>query len=226
MTQKLIRKTFTWICCKCGHSNYSDTLFYNFGICTDENTYDLVYSGVNQCLDEWSTKKKVRSHGASSKAGHGYVEQSNTKQSVTRQTGGYLLRKSKTNPSPSKQSSVNGKSKNEEKANNQTQPKVSLNMRTRSHSERTLPFIDKTGKTKTHSCIKDAHKNAVKKNASRCELHVGEFGMKKSKKRTKTVKYCEGKYNNMTEGQRTPLKRRVDTNAEMVKPAKMKCKTE
>ena len=95
-------------------SNYCDTLFHNVGISTGENTIDLLFSGVDQCftdgyVEELSAKKNATTHDMSM-AGDRYVELSSGKQSLRKQTGGYFLRKRKTNSPPSNKSSVSGKS--------------------------------------------------------------------------------------------------------------------
>ena len=113
MKEHLISKTFTWVCCKCGHSNYCDTLFHNFGICTDENMFDMMDQCSDGPMDQMSDKKKRRRNTP-----NGYVKLSTAKQSLREQSGGgYLLRKRKTNSPPSNNSSehVSDNPKTEEK---------------------------------------------------------------------------------------------------------------
>ena len=67
MNDALMNKAASWICCKCGQSNYCDNLFDDFGISTEPNAFDLNSSDEEQdyCNDvseQMTNQDKGRIH--------------------------------------------------------------------------------------------------------------------------------------------------------------------
>ena len=182
LTQLLNSDTFCWICCKCGHANYCDTLFDKFGISRDENMFDLLYTGVDQCIadehvEELSAKKKEGTDSVKSEAENGYVNLNSMKQSLKQQTGGYFLRKKKSNLCTSNHLNVSGNSNSEGKANNEQTPSKVPSKK----CEKSLSHSDKMVKKKTQSMSVNNMKEGKKCSNVGEQQHSFEFYNKKKR---------------------------------------------
>ena len=170
MKEVLMMERASWICCKCGHSNYCANLFNDFGISTDPNVFDLNYNGeedhccndafINLCRQDGDTQHvselKFKEEEINTLKQNTLCRKRHTV--MLEQSGGYYLRSKKTKAAQH----VNGtSSKEKSKENTINQAMTQDHLKTCNTNKRSLLPCKEMNEKKVKKDVKSPGMNSL-----------------------------------------------------------------